>query len=105
MIETYAGTLLLTIVAELIVAAVITRGKRPADLFLFVLAINLTTHPIASFLIQHPNLPLGFWSVEALVICAEFFLYMKFAGLNFGPAAKLSLACNSVTILLSLMLL
>lgn len=105
MIETYTSTLLLTIAAELIVAAAITRGKRPAYLLLFVLAINLTTHPIASFLMQLPDLALGFWPVEALVICCEILLYLKFAGLDFIPAAKLSLACNSVTIALSLLFL
>ncbi len=101
MISSYAMTLLVTIVVEVAVAALITHRNRPKDLLLVVLFANLLTHPIASLLIQVPNLMLGFWHTELLVVCAETLLYQHIAGMSFSRALILSSTANLLTIALS----
>ncbi|MDF1838423.1 MAG: hypothetical protein P1V35_11175 [Planctomycetota bacterium] len=100
----YLGTLFATVIAELLVAALLFKGRPPKDLWTVILCVNLCTHPVASFLLNGPWHGLGFWPIEWLVLLAEFAMYLWVTHLKTSRAAYLSLATNGCTVALSFLL-
>ena len=89
--------LAITILAEGIVASAILR-RIP---WLETLAIQLTTWPIAQWLLWETG---AFWPIELGVVVAEVVLWKVVLPMSWKRAAAVSFAANAVTIAIALML-
>jgi hypothetical protein len=82
-----------TVAIEGVIAALVLRRGA----WLETLAIQLTTWPVANFLIWKSA---PFWPVESGVAIAETFLWLLVVPLTFRRAALLSFGANGVTALI-----